>query len=99
MKLRLVLQNIKKHYDQKTLKHRVQVTSLRVFKSLETHQLQLILDRHLDPDRMEKYGTPDLFLFTSHKTTHSISRACFVEVKRPDEEKCSVMTKKVKSIF
>ena len=29
--------------------------------------------------------TPDLFLFTSHKTTHSISRACFVEVKRHDE--------------
>ena len=34
---------------------------------------------------MEKYGTPDLFLFTSHKARHSISRACFVEVKRHDE--------------
>ena len=58
---------------------------IEVFRSLETHQLQLILDRHLDPDRMDKYGTPDLFLFTSHKATHSISRACFVEVKRHDE--------------
>jgi hypothetical protein len=59
---------------------------IEIFKNLETHQLQLILDRHLDPDRVEKYGTPDLFLFTRHKTTHSISRACFVEVKRPGEK-------------
>jgi len=58
---------------------------IEVFKSLEIFQLQLILDRHLDPDRIEKYGTPDLFLFTSHKKTHAISRACFVEVKRPNE--------------
>jgi len=59
---------------------------IEVFRSLETHQLQLILDRHLDPDRNDQYGTPDLFLFTSHKTTHAISRACFVEVKRPGEK-------------
>ena len=58
---------------------------IEVFKSLETFQLQSILDRHTNPDRMEKYGTPDLFLFTSHKARHSISRACFVEVKRHDE--------------
>tara|TARA_B100000767_G_C19762053_1_gene535624 strand:+ start:88 stop:705 length:618 start_codon:yes stop_codon:yes gene_type:complete len=56
-----------------------------IFKSLETYQLQSILDRHLDPDRVDKYGTPDLFLYTSHKTTHSISRACFIEVKRHNE--------------
>ena len=59
---------------------------IEVFKSLETFQLQSILDRHTNPDRMDKYGTPDLFLFTSHKATHSISRACFVEVKRPGEK-------------
>ena len=58
---------------------------IEVFRSLETHQLQLILDRHLDPDRDDQYGTPDLFLFTSHKTTHAISRTCFVEVKRHNE--------------
>ena len=34
---------------------------IEVFRSLETHQLQLILDRHLDPDRDDQYGTPDLF--------------------------------------
>ena len=58
---------------------------IEIFKNLEIYQLQSILDRHLDPDRVDKYGTPDLFLYTSHKTTHSISRACFVEVKRHDE--------------
>ena len=59
---------------------------IEVFKCLEAFQLQSILDRHTNPDRMEKYGTPDLFLFTSHKATHLISRACFVEVKRPGEK-------------
>ena len=58
---------------------------IEVFKSLEIFQLQSILERHTNPDRMDKYGTPDLFLFTSHKATRSISRACFVEVKRHDE--------------
>ena len=59
---------------------------IEVFKCLEAFQLQSILDRHTNPDRMEKYGTPDLFLFTSHKAKHLISRACFVEVKRPREK-------------
>ena len=78
-----------KHQDALRAKNfKAQSTSniIEIFKNLETHQLQLILDRHLDPDRVEKYGTPDLFLYTRHKTTQSISRAYFVEVKRPGEK-------------
>ena len=59
---------------------------IEVFKSLETQQLQSILDRHLDPNRIDKYGTPDLFLYISQTTNYLISMACFVEVKRPKEQ-------------
>lgn len=80
--------NFKKHQEvirSKNFKIQSANNIIEIFKCLETHQLQLILDRHLDPDRVKKYGTPDLFLFSEHKTTQSISRACFVEVKRPNE--------------
>ena len=77
-----------KHQDAlraKNFKAQSASNIIEIFKNLEIYQLQSILDRHLDPDRVDKYGTPDLFLYTSHKTTHSISRACFVEVKRHNE--------------
>lgn len=80
--------NFKKHQEViRSKKFKIQSASniIEIFKYLETHQLQLILDRHLDPNREKKYGTPDLFLFLEHKKTNSISRACFVEVKRPNE--------------
>ena len=74
--------------DLKEQKYKIQSASniIEVFKSLETVQLQSILDRHLDPNRIDKYGTPDLFLYVSHTTNYSISMACFVEVKRPKEK-------------
>ena len=74
--------------DLKEKKYKIQSASniIEVFKSLETVQLQSILDRHLDPNRIDKYGTPDLFLYVSHTTNHSISGAYFVEVKRPGEK-------------
>ena len=74
--------------DLKEQKYKIQSASniIEVFKSLETVQLQSILDRHLDPNRIDKYGTPDLFLYVSHTTNYSISRAYFVEVKRPGEK-------------
>ena len=74
--------------DLKEQKYKIQSASniIEVFKSLEIQQLQSILDRHLDPNRIDKYGTPDLFLYVSHTTNYSISMACFVEVKRPKEK-------------
>ena len=74
--------------DLKEQKYKIQSASniIEVFKSLETVQLQSILDRHLDPNRINKYGTPDLFLYVSHSTNYSISMACFVEVKKPKEQ-------------
>ena len=74
--------------DLKEQKYKIQSASniIEVFKSLEIHQLQAILDRHLDHGRMDKYGTPDLFLYISNKNTHAVSKAYFVEVKRPKEQ-------------
>ena len=74
--------------DLKEKNYKIQSASniIEVFNSLEIQQLQSILDRHLDHDRMDKYGTPDLFLYISHKNTHAISKAYFVEVKRQKEQ-------------
>ena len=71
--------------DLKEKKYKIQSAKniIEVFKSLKTEQLQSILDRHLDPNRIDKYGTPDLFLYVSHITNYSISMACFIEVKNP----------------
>ena len=76
----------KKNLKEKNYKTQSVSNIIEVFKSLETVQLQSILDRHLDPNRIDKYGTPDLFLYVSHTTNYSISMACFVEVKRPKEK-------------
>ena len=56
-----------------------------LFKAIKVGQLQLILDRHLDPDRINRYGTPDLFLFALNPVTNQVSTVRFVEVKRPKE--------------
>lgn len=48
-------------------------------------RLKLILDRHNAPERAEKFGTPDLFLFATERKTGLPSIARFVEVKKPEE--------------
>jgi len=76
----------KEDLQEKNYKTQSASNIIEVFKSLEIQQLQSILDRHLDPNRVDKYGTPDLFLYISHTTNYSISMACFVEVKKPKEQ-------------
>jgi len=76
----------KEDLQEKNYKTQSASNIIEVFKSLEIEQLQSILDRHLDPNRVDKYGTPDLFLYISHTTNYSISMACFVEVKKPKEQ-------------
>ena len=56
-----------------------------LFSGMKVNQLQLILDRHLDPDRSDRYGTPDLFLFSVNPSTKEVSIVRFVEVKKPKE--------------
>jgi hypothetical protein len=48
-------------------------------------RLRMIVERHNDPDRLEKFGTPDLFLYATCDETKQPKIARFVEVKKPEE--------------
>jgi len=56
-----------------------------IISALGPMKLQQILDRHLDPARAEKFGTPDLFLFAKKKSETRVAFYRFVEVKKPKE--------------
>lgn len=49
------------------------------------NRLQKILNRHTSPDHGDRYGTPDLFLFSTEVSSGRIADANFVEVKKPKE--------------
>ncbi len=48
-------------------------------------RLHKIVERHNAPDRLEKFGTPDLFLYAACDETGQPMIARFVEVKKPEE--------------
>ena len=50
-----------------------------------TTRLKAITKRHNDPERSERFGTPDLFLFARAVANGKVSLARFVEVKKPEE--------------
>ena len=56
-----------------------------IISALGPKKLQQILDRHLDPGRAGKFGTPDLFLFAKKKSETRVAFYRFVEVKKPKE--------------
>jgi len=48
-------------------------------------RLHKIVERHNDPARLDKFGTPDLFLYATHSDTDQPIISRFVEVKKPEE--------------
>jgi hypothetical protein len=56
-----------------------------IISALGSKKLQQILDRHLDPGRTERFGTPDLFLFAKKKSDTRVAFYRLVEVKKPKE--------------
>jgi hypothetical protein len=48
-------------------------------------QLDKILRRHLSPERVKRFGTPDLFLFAKKRAEAMVSFFLLVEVKKPQE--------------
>jgi hypothetical protein len=48
-------------------------------------RLHKIVERHNAPDRLEQFGTPDLFLYATCNETGQPMIARFVEVKKPEE--------------
>lgn len=56
-----------------------------LFVTLGSVRLQSIIDRHTRPTHADRYGTPDLFLFSTELSTGRYADAHFVEVKKPRE--------------
>jgi hypothetical protein len=56
-----------------------------IFDALGAKRLEAIMERHLAPERGERFGTPDLFLHARKEPTKELSHFRFVEVKRPGE--------------
>jgi hypothetical protein len=56
-----------------------------LFEALGTNRLAQILNRHLSPERVDKFGTPDLFLFSKKRPEGKMAFFRLVEVKKPHE--------------
>jgi hypothetical protein len=56
-----------------------------IVRICRTDRLHKILERHNDPNRQEKFGTPDLFLCATCNENGQPMMARFVEVKKPEE--------------
>lgn len=48
-------------------------------------RLKAILARHTDSSRHDRFGTPDLFLYSRNRRSERIASAQFIEVKKPEE--------------
>ena len=57
-----------------------------LFECIGAERLQSILARHTDPERLNCFGTPDLFLYAINNWSNKVSIARFVEVKKPEEQ-------------
>jgi hypothetical protein len=57
-----------------------------LLEALGPGQLDKILRRHLSPDRVNRFGTPDLFLFAKKRSDAKVSFFRLVEVKKPQEQ-------------
>ena len=85
--------------DQIDLKYKVAAQTLRSFQyptmvgmkvvrlmeGLSLKKFKILMERHNDPSRSDKYGTPDLFLWAIKRNSGVIAYSRFVEVKKPNE--------------
>lgn len=56
-----------------------------MFRGLGSGRLETLIARHTDPERKDKYGTPDLFLYIWLSNSSGAPTIRFVEVKKPRE--------------
>lgn len=57
----------------------------QLFAALGAERLESVMQRHLSADRADRFGTPDLFLYSVCSATQMLSFFRLVEVKRPRE--------------
>lgn len=76
-------------FQKDAAEHHLKVPELGVLEALISalgpKKLQAILDRHLDPARRDRFGTPDLFLFARKAGEERVAFYRLVEVKKPKE--------------
>ena len=58
---------------------------VRLMEGLGLERFKILMERHNDPSRAQRYGTPDLFLWALAKNSEVMAYSRFVEVKKPDE--------------
>ncbi|MDB9923882.1 VRR-NUC domain-containing protein [Planktomarina sp.] len=58
---------------------------VRLMEGLGLKRFNILMERHNDPSRAQRYGTPDLFLWAVAKSSEVMAYSRFVEVKKPDE--------------
>ena len=58
---------------------------VRLMEGLGLERFKILMERHNDPSRAQRYGTPDLFLWAVAKSSEVMAYSRFVEVKKPDE--------------
>ena len=57
----------------------------QLFAAMGAERLVPVMQRHLSADRADRFGTPDLFLYSINSGTQMLSFFRLVEVKRPRE--------------
>jgi hypothetical protein len=55
-----------------------------LFEVFGALRLEQLIERHNDPVRQDRFGTPDLFLDAIEDSTGKAAIARFVEVKKPE---------------
>ena len=85
-----ILETSRNDLNAEKRKHHLYLPDASLVRDLLTllgpFRLQAILDRHLDPNRRDIFGTPDLFLLGRDSFTLGPSFYRMVEVKKPREQ-------------
>ena len=79
------IDNFKKNNPDTYLKLPASNHLYALFKVCGPQRLAALLARHNSKERIDNFGTPDLFLYSTHISSGNIRDARFVEVKKPEE--------------
>jgi hypothetical protein len=83
--INLSYQNVYAELDAANYKKVSGENILKLTEGLGLTKFQSLMTRHNDPARSEVYGTPDLYLWATLRTSGAIQHIRFVEVKKPRE--------------
>ena len=79
------IESFKKNYPEIYVKLPASNHLYALFKVCGPERLAALIARHNSKVRIDNFGTPDLFLYSTCKSRGAIRKARFVEVKKPEE--------------